>query len=450
MPWTVSDVDEHKKGLTPTQKKKWVSTANSVYKDCMKAGDDKTCAAKAIKIANSQFSEEGAMGDLQKVPYGALRLVSTDCHAMVDESEDKRRLQMTVYNGGVIKDHWWWGDLAIDISGLKFDRSKYPILENHRTDRKIGFSARPITKNGKVELDPRTSEFVDTEASQEFQKTSMAGFPYQASMYAIPSVIERVEKNASVDVNGFKFKGPGTVWRRCLYQEASVCVFGWDKETESKAFSKEEVEIEYETKEVKDESQKQQFIDHNNLKGGEEVSEVPITLDQLQKDAPDLLKQVQDAATADAEAKFKVEREAFQGEIATLKGDKTALGDRVSKLEKAEIKRKDSEQLAVADAIWEAQFDASDISGKRRDKIKLHVKVKDYLDDNGRLDTVKFTDAVIAEIKDWETDEPTVLGAGGGFSRETDSEGRKRQKLADENKGKTSELLKLAGQPQKA
>ncbi len=51
MPWTVADVDKHKKGLTDKQKKKWVKIANAVLKTCLaENGDD--CEAKAIRIAN--------------------------------------------------------------------------------------------------------------------------------------------------------------------------------------------------------------------------------------------------------------------------------------------------------------------------------------------------------------------------------------------------------------
>jgi len=53
MPWTINDVEEHKKGLTPEQKKKWVSIANGVLKSCQAEGGE-DCDAKAIQIANSK------------------------------------------------------------------------------------------------------------------------------------------------------------------------------------------------------------------------------------------------------------------------------------------------------------------------------------------------------------------------------------------------------------
>ena len=53
MPWTIKDVDQHKKGLTDKQKKQWVRIANSVLASCIKkGGTDESCAASAIKQAN--------------------------------------------------------------------------------------------------------------------------------------------------------------------------------------------------------------------------------------------------------------------------------------------------------------------------------------------------------------------------------------------------------------
>lgn len=55
MPWKVSDVDSHKKGLTTEQKKKWVAIANAVLAECEK-NNGSNCDAKAIRIANSKVT----------------------------------------------------------------------------------------------------------------------------------------------------------------------------------------------------------------------------------------------------------------------------------------------------------------------------------------------------------------------------------------------------------
>ena len=194
MPWTIDDVDGFKKGLTAAQKKKWVSIANGILKECQSEGGS-DCEGKAIRIANSKFdwsddqwddhdshfdladakdkpggsnvgkykkgpfcgpsggAPEGSYpvntrsraiaaiayarhapnpagikkcvcrhySDLpacgkkeknsmsEKIPKGALRFVSDSAHAFV-EGEDAKQLNMTVYSGGIIKGHWYWGD----------------------------------------------------------------------------------------------------------------------------------------------------------------------------------------------------------------------------------------------------------------------------------------------------------------------------------------------------
>lgn len=53
MPWTVRDVDRHKRGLTDAQKRQWVEVANSALRSCLaRGGQQATCEASAIRQAN--------------------------------------------------------------------------------------------------------------------------------------------------------------------------------------------------------------------------------------------------------------------------------------------------------------------------------------------------------------------------------------------------------------
>ena len=107
MPWTVADVDSHKKGLTPEQKKKWVAVANGIYKDCLaKGGTDKTCAPKAIRIANSKFSEESIMKkETLKLNRSALSFTDHDSFSKIAPAAEgkPRTLKMVAYSGKIIR-----------------------------------------------------------------------------------------------------------------------------------------------------------------------------------------------------------------------------------------------------------------------------------------------------------------------------------------------------------
>lgn len=63
MPWTVSDVDHFKKGMTPKQKRQWVAIANDALARCM--GQD--CEASAIKQANGAMQESGTMPETEQL-----------------------------------------------------------------------------------------------------------------------------------------------------------------------------------------------------------------------------------------------------------------------------------------------------------------------------------------------------------------------------------------------
>ena len=53
MPWTVDDVEKHKKGLSAKGKRQWVAIANSALKKCLEdGGSEESCAASAIRQAS--------------------------------------------------------------------------------------------------------------------------------------------------------------------------------------------------------------------------------------------------------------------------------------------------------------------------------------------------------------------------------------------------------------
>ena len=69
MPWKTADVDKYKKGLDSKQKERWVKIANNALSACIdNGGDDNSCAPRAIRIANSQFSaDKAAWGSFQEI-----------------------------------------------------------------------------------------------------------------------------------------------------------------------------------------------------------------------------------------------------------------------------------------------------------------------------------------------------------------------------------------------
>jgi len=390
----------------------WTDIVNSHYDKFRESGlDDTVAEERALLRANSMFQE-------QAVPAMALMFsekeVGLKFSSEGDESESVK-LDMVGYTGGVIKDHWWWDDLAIDLDGVGFSAEKFPILENHDTDRKIAFTGKPVVDENGISADPNTTVFLDNNLSTEFISNSKKGFPYQSSIYVQPTSIERIEKDAEVEVNGFTLKGPGTVFRKCEFKEMSVCVFGWDSNTNATAFNKEVplgkdcvVRTKF-SEPVSDGGQGSQQTSDNNSK-----EEDVMDLTKFKEEHPDLYKEVFEMGVTDgkseAEKGFSADKEAMDAKF-------TEMGDRVAKFEKAEVIRAEKELQSTAAALFSAKLSASDIPEHLHDKVRPHVSYTKFLND-GVLDTAKFSEAIDAEIQSWVDKGVSTSVMGSGFSKD--------------------------------
>lgn len=139
-----------------------------------------------------------------------------------DKPESKDSFKMVCYDGSVMLNHFFWGNLALDLAGLKFSKDKLPILEEHFTDKRIGFSTKQeITDKVLIE-----GTFLDNPKAKELQQDMAKGFPMEASLRVMPTSVELVKDGESVEVNGNTLGGPGAVFRKATIKEASICPLG--------------------------------------------------------------------------------------------------------------------------------------------------------------------------------------------------------------------------------
>lgn len=315
-----------------------------------------------------------------------------------ESTEPQEKLEMTIYSGGVIEDHWFWGNLAIDVNGMSFPKKKFPILFRHDLDRKIAFGNSVDVSENSLKLGEAT--YVDTEDSREFRKLSKEGFPFEASFLAVPSKIEEIDNGEEAEVNGYTFKGPGTIWRKSQFKEASVCEFGYDPNTQSAAMS-ESVDIigvrYHGKKEVKEETS-------------------TMNLAELKEKHPDLFKEIVDGVKSEMEAAFSKEKKTLENEISALKGERDAFSQksedqekRLASLEKENALRAEREIRSDADKIFSDHISKTNIPERLFGKIRRMVSHESFVTD-GKFDRESFAKAVSEELKDWAVDEPTFMG----------------------------------------
>jgi len=175
----------------------------------------------------------------ENIPKAALRfkeeedpveiLTSTD-----GEKTKKRKFSMVAHSGRIMLNHWLWGNLAIDLSGVSIGRKKKPALRDHNSNRIVGWTEG-------INIDEKRGIVAEgifsgkTEDGIQALELADEGFPWQASIYIPPLAIERVKDGETAEVNGRKIKGPGTIFRKSILREVSFCALGADENTSASA-----------------------------------------------------------------------------------------------------------------------------------------------------------------------------------------------------------------------
>jgi signal peptide peptidase SppA len=160
-----------------------------------------------------------------------------------------------------------------------------------------------------------------------------------------------------------------------------------------------------------------------------------MNLQELKEKHPDLVAAIAGEVETKMATKFASDKEAIVQE-------KESLRQTVLKLEKAEAIRQERDLKAEADNVWVNALRDSDIPERLHVKVQKQVSYTKFVKD-GILDQASFTEAVKAEVEDWEARGATDTVMGVGFSSKdvVDSETKAEQKAAQEDDALVDELF---------
>lgn len=217
----------------------------------------------------------------ENIPKTALRFkeedVPVEILALKDgEKTSRRKFSMVAHSGKVMLNHWLWGNLAIDLSGVSIGREKKPALREHNSNRIVGWTEGiQIDEKRGIVAEGIFSE--KTEDGREALELADEGFPWQASIYIPPLAIERVKEGETAEVNGQKLKGPGTIFRKSVLREVSFCALGADEHTSATALKDKGDNIDLDIEIIKNKNEEVKNMELSDL-----------TLEMLKKDRSDL------------------------------------------------------------------------------------------------------------------------------------------------------------------
>lgn len=213
------------------------------------------------------------MDDKRPVPLSALRFTIGDFE-LGDNGEDAKTapFRMVARSGNPI-DHWYWGRIVHDLSGVQH-KGRIPIDYAHDDKEIIGYGNKFDVDGDGLHVSGALVPYKDNDRASEVVHKFKAGVPYEASInFGGDGIqVENVPDGESVEVNGFEFAGPGVVVRQWPLRGVAVCPYGADGNTSSEFSTDEKVNVEFfdmssEKPELKEELEAEVTNETENVEG---------------------------------------------------------------------------------------------------------------------------------------------------------------------------------------
>lgn len=151
-----------------------------------------------------------------------------DIQAADGDSTKPARFSMVAYTGAAMR-VGWGNPVVVDISGIKAGSEKLPVLRQHDSERIVGHVDTVEISQQRLKVSGIMSGA--DEESNKVIAAARKGFPWQASIGAVPEKTEHIDAGQTVKVNGRNFTGPITVVRAATLREISFVSLGADGAT---------------------------------------------------------------------------------------------------------------------------------------------------------------------------------------------------------------------------
>lgn len=145
------------------------------------------------------------------------------------ESKGPPKISMIANTGKPMQLAGFMEPVVIDMTGAKFDKKKTPILMDHDTSKRIGFTESQAIEPNRIVADGIAMSSMGIAAG--VVEDARNGFPFQVSVGATIDKGFFVDEGDTATVNGKAHKGPLIVASKTRIREISLTVLGADNNT---------------------------------------------------------------------------------------------------------------------------------------------------------------------------------------------------------------------------
>lgn len=166
----------------------------------------------------------------RKVPARAMAFAAELQLQPAGDAETTIRTGKVIARTSGVAFHWYWGRCVHDLSGMSFPKPRVPLDYCHNPCDVVGFAEGFDAAGGQLECDASLVTHRPEDRAAKLMADSDAGVPYEASILqsAAGLVVEWVEPDATVEVNGQSFAGPLVVFRQSTIRGLAICPQGAD------------------------------------------------------------------------------------------------------------------------------------------------------------------------------------------------------------------------------
>lgn len=168
-----------------------------------------------------------------------------EIQAVAGDDKKPPTFSTTAYTGKAIRLSNFDDPVIIDLEGARFDKKKTPLIQDHKTELRIGHTTEDVIvpagqskefKGGVLKGPVIAAAGLVSSGmgvAGGFVADAKNGFPFQTSVGAEIVRAYFVPAGEKVKVNGKQWKGPLNVVAESLIRELSVTVLGADSDTSS-------------------------------------------------------------------------------------------------------------------------------------------------------------------------------------------------------------------------
>jgi len=182
---------------------------------------------------------ETAAHDFSSIPATACMMRFAEVE-LGDNGNDAKSAPVKIKaRSGQFINHWFWGRVVHDFSGMKIHKNRLPLDYNHDAGEVLGYANHFDFSTGDLIASGALTPWKADDRASEVMFKMREGVPYEASIYFGGDGIkyEEIEAGRAVEVNGTQFEGPGVVIREWPLRGIAICLYGADSNTESMSFS---------------------------------------------------------------------------------------------------------------------------------------------------------------------------------------------------------------------